>query len=176
MRILTRRLYRAFPELDRFNDLQCERLMRRVHLDAWARLLVRSSAAVVFVTAFVFVLALLNTTDVLAPAEKLFRDGDILFALLCLLALPAFIAALTRDAALRRFLIRAIRLRIDRVRCLGCKYILIGQRCEDGAVTCPECGQINSLLALGIAEEDLMPPASELDELSAERAADRTGA
>jgi hypothetical protein len=62
------------------------------------------------------------------------------------------------------------------VRCLDCRYILIGQRADGDAVTCPECGKVNRLLELGIAQEDLIPPKSELDWLSAEEAADRQGA
>jgi ribosomal protein S27E len=173
MRILTRRLYRAFPELDRFSDVQCRRLMRRVQLEAWARGAVTASAIIAFAVAFVLVLALLLATEVFAPAEELFPDADVLFFLLCVFLVPALVGALTRDRVLRRFLIKAIRLRIDRVRCLGCKYILIGQRAEEGAVTCPECGRTNLLLELGIAEADLIPPQDELDWLTSEVAADR---
>jgi hypothetical protein len=176
MRILTRKIYRAFPELDLFSDIQCERLMRRVALNAGARMAVQVTAVIGFVGAFFLVIVFLLTTEILEPTEKLFTDADVLFFLLCIFLIPALVGALSRDVVLRDRLIKAIRLRIDRVRCLDCKYILIGQQAESDAVTCPECGRINRLLELGIAEEDLIPPKSELEWLSAEGDADQDSA
>lgn len=176
MRIVTKRLYRAFPQLDRFSDAQCGLLMRRVHLDEAARFVVRAAPVAASVAALLLVLMYLAGTRILAPAEKLFRDADILLGLLVSLCLPALAGLLVRDVLLRRFLINAIRLRIERVRCLSCRYILIGQRADGDAVSCPECGATNLLRALGITEADLIPPESELDRLSTEADADRRGA
>ena len=176
MRILTKRLYRAFPELDRFSDIQCGLLMRRVHLDVAARFIVRAAPLLASGVALLLVVVLLVVTEILVPAQKLFRDADILFGLLASLGLAALAGLLARDLLLRRFLIKAIRLRIDRVRCLSCRYILIGQRPDGDAVSCPECGTTNYLHALGITAADLIPPASELDWLSSQEVADRQNA
>ncbi len=172
MRIPLTKLYRAFSQLDRFSDTQCGLLMRRVRLDRKARLLVWVSPVFAFVLSFVVVVILLVTTDVLAQTEPLFRDADLLLFLLCVLCIPAAVALLSRDHLLRRFLVKAIRLRIDRVRCRHCRYILIGQRPIGDEVNCPECGKMNRLRELGVTVDDLIPPESELDRLSSEVVAD----
>ena len=85
--------------------------------------------------------------------------------LISVLTVPALTALLVRDVILRRLLIAAIRVRIDKVRCKQCKYILIGQRERDGAVVCPECGAALLLSELGLVAADLVPPESVEDEL-----------
>jgi hypothetical protein len=176
MRIPLKKLHRAFSELDRFSEAQCDLLMRRVHLDRRARLLVWVSPAVAFVLSVVIIVVLLATTDVLARTEQLFRDADLLLSLLCVLGISAAVGLLIRDHLLRRFLVKAIRLRIDRVRCRNCRYILIGQRPIGDGVNCPECGRMNRLRELGLSVDDLIPPESDLDRLSSEVVADQHGA
>ena len=173
MRIPLTKLYRAFSQLDRFSDTQCDLLMRRVRLDRKARLLVWVSPVFAFVLSLVVVVILLVTTDVLAQFEPLFRDADLLLFLLCVLGIPTAVALLIRDHLLRRFLVKAIRLRIDRVRCRHCRYILIGQRPIGDEVNCPECGRMNRLRELGVTVDDLIPRESDLDRLSSEVVADQ---
>lgn len=175
MRTPLTKIYRAFAELDRFSEAQCRLLMRRVRLDPGPRALLKVYPVIASVVALVIVAILLAATSFLAWSEGLFRDADIAMALLAVLGIPAFSGLLIRDMLLRRFLIRAIRLRIDRVRCLGCKYILIGQRAIGDQVTCPECGRANQLGALGITAADLIPPDSEIELLSPETQADPAG-
>ena len=65
---------------------------------------------------------------------------------------------LSRDLLLRHFLGRAIRMRIERIRCLKCRYPLVGQRVENDVVTCSECGHHMTLSEIGVdSPEDLIP-------------------
>jgi hypothetical protein len=168
MRIPFKNVYRAFPELDRFSDVQCRLLMRRVQLNYVSRVLVALVPVVAFLVSLAVVIILLATTDVRAAAGRLVTDGDLWLSHLALAGIPPFVGLLTRDRLLRRFLLRAIRLRIDRVRCRYCRYILIGQQPFENRVTCPECGGSNPLPVLGITADDLIPPASEVEHLSIE--------
>ena len=178
MRIPLTKLYRAFSELDRFNDIQCDLLMRRVRVDREARFLIWVSPVVAFVLSFVVIVVLLVKTDGMAQIKPLLRDDDLraFLCVLCISGIPAVVALLIRDHLLRRFLVKAIRLRIDRVRCGDCSYILIGQRPIGDGVNCPECGRVNRLRDLGVTVDDLIPPESELDRLSSEVLADQEGA
>ena len=176
VRIPLNKIYRAFGELDRFDDDQCRLLMRRGHLELAGTLLIWVVVGVVFVLCVVLVATLVAVADLPQWAEQFFRDGDILLWLLCLLVIPTAAGLLTRDRLLRRLLVRAIRLRIDRVRCRRCKYILIGQRPSGDLVACPECGGTNLLSDLGVTEADLIPPVSDLEMLSSEAHPSREGA
>ncbi|MCP3919432.1 MAG: hypothetical protein GY711_28170 [bacterium] len=152
MRIPTSKIYRAFCELDHLSDEQCERLLVRIRTDELPqtfRLLV-----CVAVGSVTLILSL-------SLFMALVRDDGSLSDLLLLIAIPAVPAILTlftRDLLLRRALRKAISLRIDRVRCPRCRYLLIGQRPVDGRVTCPECGDETSLETLGVTADDLVVP------------------
>ena len=176
MRIPLTKVYRAFPELDRFSEAQCDLLMCRVRLDPGTRDLPWAGPAVVFLGSLLIVALLLARTSLLAGTEWLFRDADVLIALLSVLGIPPFSALLIRDCLLRLLLLRAVRVRIDRVRCRHCKYILIGQRPLGDLVTCPECGRTNRLRELGVTADDLIPPESEVESLSSEGRADQESA
>ena len=169
MRIITRRIYRAFPELDDFTDKQCKLLMQRVRVAKSAR--AGMGVAALGMGFIAFILGLITSFVLFDPLENLFLDlGFRAFERLAiassfLIALsPGFVTALiTRDLILRRMLLKAIRIRIDKVRCPKCKYILIGQSENNGAVTCPECGQTTFLKQLGLEPRDLIPPESAAD-------------
>lgn len=88
------------------------------------------------------------------------------------LLMPALSAMLVRDVLLRRALKKAIELKVERVRCRQCEYILIGQRAFKDAVTCPECGNTATLESLGITEDDLIPPNSVEEEMERRVGAD----
>ena len=166
MRIITQRIYRAFPELDDFTDKQCKLLMQRVRLGKAAHRGMGVSALAAGFIAFIpsaglsFLLFDLLEMFYFDLGLRRFERFAIATSFLTSLG-PTFLSGLViRDLILRRLLLNALRIRIDKVRCLKCKYILIGQRDHNGAVTCPECGQTTLLKQLGLEPHDLIPPES----------------
>lgn len=164
MRIPKRKIYRAFPELDLFSDEQCERFMRRIEVSGLRKEVPRTgfllaAGSTLFFGCFV--------SGIMLDAYyfTLIRSGDevvkifcILLGMLVFLSLPPMLGLLARDVLLRRNLRSVIHEKLDRIRCLTCRCILIGQVARDGRVTCPECGRVQFLGELGIVEGDLIPP------------------
>ncbi|MCK4873760.1 MAG: hypothetical protein KAS72_13645 [Phycisphaerales bacterium] len=76
------------------------------------------------------------------------------------LLLAAGIGALrVRDVLLGRLLREALRGRLKKLRCPGCRYSLIGLRVSGDVVRCPECGGAVTLAELGLdSPDDLLPP------------------
>ncbi len=165
MRIPRQKLYRAFPELDRFTDEQCERFMQRARIRS-------SYSPTIGVTVLATVIAALMMSIMLLrhihePVNSWFagllgvRTAETIVLgayMIIVLAAPAFCGLLARDIVLRLYLRRAMQSQIERIRCPSCKYVLLGQRVSGGAVICPECGARTTLMHLGITEADLIPP------------------
>ena len=144
MRIITRRIYRAFPELDRYDDDRCERFVR-----AARRGFVRSAVRMGLV-GLAFVVAMIaglfplwyagGAIDRWTPIRQGTPLGMAL--LMVLIAVPCLGLAplagfLTRDFLLRRRVRYVLRARGV---CLNCRYTLIGLPVGDGnTVACPEC-------------------------------------
>ncbi|HVP73946.1 MAG TPA: hypothetical protein VMS30_09425 [Phycisphaerales bacterium] len=176
MRLPVSKIYRAFPELDRFSDEQCDRFVERARL---ARSFENMSSVVMFSVVAAIGLCCAAQTTLSGAMFKLLRNAlgsvrdaqDLQFALSLLMwiAVPAFAGLLARDVFLRRRLHDVIWRRLEQVRCPHCRYSLLGQRVNDGLIRCPECGGTTTLETLGLAsEEDLIPPRSENDELARE--------
>ena len=81
-----------------------------------------------------------------------------LFSLLGPSRIALLFGLIARDILLCRHLRLVIEDKLNRIRCLECKYILIGQSVFHDRVRCPECGHLHTLIELGIVEEDLIPP------------------
>lgn len=164
MRIPTRKIYRAFPELDQFSDEQCERFMQRLRVSGARNTI--PQAVFVAVTVVGLAIACSASSFVFAVLEDELqsrRNGDVhsiydFVVLLIGFGLPVFLGLIARDFTLRRHLKLVINEKLDRIRCLACKYILIGQVVHENQVTCPECGSVMPLDQLGIVAEDLIPP------------------
>ncbi|HZW10710.1 MAG TPA: hypothetical protein VFF69_12470 [Phycisphaerales bacterium] len=156
MRLPYSRIYRAFPELDRYTDVQCARFVDAACRSGWRRHAHRVLLAALFLGAAV--VCLLVFARLLAPAEgwlrRVWRAAPEVVAWIpaafgALLA-PALATLLARDF----LLIRRIRyvLRFRGV-CPLCRYSLVGLPIPPGNVlTCPECGH----------ESDVDPSLSEL--------------
>src|SRR5262245_60782137 len=165
MRIPVNKIYRAFPELDRFSDQQCEAFVRRVkesgefgNVSMW----VGAGAIPSFLVGAILQCALGNRILRWAATSKPNSDRMIIALGVCgfiLFTITAVGGMLGRDLFLRRQLRHAIWRRIERIRCEQCKYSLLGQRALDDIVQCPECGARTTLARLGLASPvDLMPP------------------
>lgn len=150
MRLLTRKIHRAFPELDSYDDEQCHRFIKSARSNPWVMLL--HTAAILAATIPVLVLGMIGAVWL---SDKLrifdFVGSTDILSLRLLVWLPtggAMMAAgpivgyIVRDALLRRRVRYVLRTRGG---CPGCGYSVIGlavtQR-EDGGtiVRCPECG------------------------------------
>ena len=158
MRLIARRLHRAFPELDRLSDEQAMRIVQRV----------RDTIGGVATTRFVPIVAFFLSIVVLAPVPsvldrllwRVLGGWEEEFFVLCLLVVfvvtPPILAFLVRDAMLQARLRAGLRAHLDRTSCLDCRYVLVGRTPIDGRVRCPECGREQSLAELGATEADLL--------------------
>ncbi len=161
VRIPWSRIYRAFPELDRFSDQECERFVELAKRREWlwhGVMAVVALAAMVGV--YLLVLNVWRAAEALLPGRwRAWIWGTpaalVVLGTLSLLSGP-MAALLIRDAWLRR----AIQRHIDLARCPKCEYSLLGLPVEAGCVQCPECGRRSSLGELGITEEQLRPGAA----------------
>jgi DNA-directed RNA polymerase subunit RPC12/RpoP len=160
MRLPLTKVYRAFPELDRFTDEQCREYVKHVHLRfPWSRWMYAALANVV-----AFVVAALAFWSVawvtLRPSVTMmpgFRFVD--HPLMCsalLAALSLGPASLLRYWIRHRWLRRRLRECIAEARCANCRYPLLGLAVRDGAVLCPECGERVVLADFGLTPADLL--------------------
>lgn len=144
MRIPLTRVYRAFPELDRFSDDQCSRFVRAACKRGWRRhvhraLLVILTPISVLCTLLVLGMALEALADALGRSFEYSTTYDVLlFSVLAAGFLPVFGAMLIRDRLLLRRIRSVLRARCT---CPACRYSLLGiVVAENNVVTCPECG------------------------------------
>ncbi len=173
MRIPPNKIYRAFPELDRFSDEQCERFMQRVRVALpyrsvrWVTVSIMTCAAVIFVIVILYRYEQPLHRYLWLLLSRRSADTLILASWLLLVPIvPIFVGLLTRDIVLRTYLRKAVQMQLDRVRCRSCKYVLIGQRLMKGIITCPECGAQTTLQILGVTADDLLPPQPGKDRLA----------
>lgn len=153
MRLITRKpLYRAFPELDRFTDEQCQRFLKSANRGV-LRGLIR--AAVIFTLGIGLFSGTL--TGMMWLSDTVIDLGDKLPVISAVIAFSmgaGFIGGLIiRDLLLRRRVRRVID---ERGVCSGCGYVLLGLHVgPDLKVVCPECGAATEVdVSLG----ELSPP------------------
>lgn len=175
LRIPRSKIYRAFPELDPFSDEDCAHFMQRARsqggFDGWVSLALYGSAAVILIVLFSLIAVMFGRLTGLFRPQLAKADAEYLAiaAILFLVgALPTFGGLITRDIVYRRLMRRAINLQLDRIRCLECRYSLLGQIAHDGFVRCPECGVVVSLRRLGLSADDLIPPKNLREEVGLE--------
>ena len=165
MRILTRKIHRAYPELDKFDDKVCTRYIKRAKRlqnawKGWVFILLSVPVGLVLWSVFSFMTAIfmsgLESQYYLAlfdPPNMIlivtFYTGFIWFPLLTCL--------FTRD----RWLHRCVRKQLTGVQCPTCGYSLIGlsllKDTPAPTVHCPECGHHTALKTLGLTPADIDP-------------------
>lgn len=139
MRLLTKKVYGAFPELDEYDDAQCSRFVEKAKGTSFNQ---ATGVAFLFIIGFgTFAAVAMITRKLLLVTLTGNRVsvGDI--AVSAAVILGAIVAPLTallaRDIRLRwrvRYVLR------QRGTCLACGYSLIGLALDDqNVVTCPEC-------------------------------------
>jgi len=134
-RLITRSaIYRAFPELDRFDDAKCSMLVQEARK--------RHGPPGVIVPPLAFLLICVAWIAVVALFAFVFGVNSTTAAILEIATLPLVVLVFplcgfwVRDAWLRRSLRRVI-VGAD---CPGCKYSMLGLPERAGHVRCPECG------------------------------------
>lgn len=138
MRIITRKLHKAFRELDRFEEPRAKAFVR-VASSGWRARGFRYGVMALVgllmgIGTIVFVVWLAN----LPVGTRSFRDILQSIALVLGITLSFFALMLTRDLLLRWRIRRLIR---RRGTCQMCNYSLLGMPVgPDLIVTCPECG------------------------------------
>lgn len=164
MRIPASKVYRAFPEFDRFDDATCERYIRAM-CTAPGRFWRRWIERVLWAMAYV-VVVLVGFLTVGIAAERAFGVSStvsdslvlLVMALSMLLACTAgpLLVLVFRDLVLRR----RISAQLTLTKCPACRYNLLGvplqpsldgadggagkNGAESGGVICPECGFVTS--------------------------------
>ena len=147
VRVPSSKVYRAFPELDRFSDAQCRgfvSLVQRRH--PWQMV---GAAALCVVSVLLTVAALFPIAIGVVSSGRRGLDGVPLPLVTLALGLPFVVSGVVgfavRDACLR-FLIRR---RNTAMKCTDCGYGLLGlpatREGEAVTVRCPECGYANDM-------------------------------
>ncbi len=147
MRIPGTKVYRAFPEFDRFTDEQCERFLAAAVQLGWRRVLrwvITGVAGVVL-----FVVAVVPSLFARVALEKPLALSGLLTFVADLLSVlvpscvGGFGGVLVRDVLLRQHLRRLINTRGS---CSACGYRLLGLPVsEANTVACPECGHVSEV-------------------------------
>lgn len=177
MRIPLSKVYRAFPELDRFSDAECERYVkraRRAQLKWMWVPVVAMPFSLALIAGLIFIIT--KTLDPTIRAIGRFADralGGVFDAVFGpdlfpsdLLVPGAFLLASTIGpwltfAVLRdRLLRRAIARRLEITECTACEQSLVGLPLladqPTAAVRCPECGAVMVLSHLGLTPADII--------------------
>ncbi|MCC6320015.1 MAG: hypothetical protein IT438_01085 [Phycisphaerales bacterium] len=154
MRLPVSKVYRAFPELDRFDDLRCEAYVRTVRraqggiglLIGFAHVLLGVATTLVMMIVFSMGVATATTGQ---RVPSLVPLGFLVMVVAP--ALGAFVGFGLRDRRLRRLL----RSQIEQSRCPECSYLPLGLVPADGSIRCPECGGSFTLAELGLTAADI---------------------
>ncbi|MBI1189407.1 MAG: hypothetical protein GC200_01825 [Tepidisphaera sp.] len=147
MRFITRRpIYRAFPELDSYDDHYCIVFLNSAKRPLWFRLPVLGLMVVLSLGGFAaFAITAMPVVILFTPSP---RDADEQpFAFLAWIVFGTFVTGVivlrVRDRLIRRRILTVLR---RQGRCRDCDYSLVGMSvAPDLTITCPECGMINEV-------------------------------
>ena len=165
MRLPHSKVYRAFPEFDKFDDARCEAYVLTIRRSEGKRGCLIGAAYAVAGVLVAFVLMIVLGTASALLSDRLDMRGRpwantdlfLLAMLIVIVAIPLttgiLLALVLRDRHLRRSIAR----QIEGSRCPECAYLLLGLMPRDCAIRCPECGIQYTLVELGLTVEGLMP-------------------
>jgi len=142
MRLLVRKVYRAFPELDSYSDEQCSRFVHAAKRGIWRKLFrygLLGTALVLIMLAVLFLSAMAAMAAPFPPKSPFWWYESVGVLVLIAMGIPSLaLVWYFRDWMLRRRIGFVLR---SRGRCGGCGYSLIGLPVSANAtVVCPECG------------------------------------
>ncbi len=135
MRLPLSKVYRAFPELDRFDDAACRAFVSDVSRQHWWSALQTAIFSVVVAVLLALGGLLIIGTEMAQRQSVLTRWGE-LAGLIVVFVGPILFGMAMRDWWLRR----RLQERIDASRCFACNYSLVGMPAEEAGIRCPECG------------------------------------
>ena len=166
MRLLSGKIWRAFPELDQFDDQTCKRYINRTTGMGASGLgcLTMFLVFVVAFTAWVFIEYNAIQVGVFWLLEKMdIRIGSYteifiyLFAYSGYIWFPWLMILLARD----HWLYRQIKKQIQGAVCRKCGYCLVGLPINEsrfnGSVVCPECNHENLFIDETLTRADIDP-------------------
>lgn len=142
MRLITRKLWRAFPELDRFEDGQCQRFVVAAVRDTWPRV-IRWVVVVLagFLGVVLGIMLSVIAEDVLRTTMSygLARaQWGVVFSATFTVGGGSIAAMIARDMLVRWHLRRVL----AGTGCPVCRYSLLGIPVPaSGRIQCPECGE-----------------------------------
>lgn len=146
MRLIASKVYRAFPELDAFDDAQCARFVAAAN-GAWGKVALRLGViATVGIGLFVAGgFASLALGQIVSDRLRLSELGQWAFTAvpLAILGTLALVAGLVTRDLLLRLGVRGVISRCGL--CWNCRYSLLGMPvAADCRITCPECGEVTT--------------------------------
>lgn len=157
MRAPLRHAYRAWPQFDAFDDAACQRIKRRAHRAAAAKVgwSILAFAAVVVLTLILFqpLFAVITyAADVsLRNAGRSYPSLIIWFVILHLCGMiPGVFLLLVADVSARARMLKEL----DRTSCVGCGYALTSLPMLGDAIRCPECGETLELSDVSAATRE----------------------
>ncbi len=169
MRFLTKKIHRAYPELDKFDDEVCKRYIKRARRleNTWKLWGLQISsipislllwASVSGVVQFILFFGQAARVDWFAHLVQ--NPVLLIFTLIQwsgYIFVPAVICLHIRD----RWLHRCIRKQLTGVQCGACGYSLLGLSINNDndtpSVHCPECGHHLILKDMGLTQADIDP-------------------
>lgn len=145
MRIPLHKIYRAFPELDRFDDDLCKRFMKRACSNRLEQVLAAVMIVLVMVTVWAIVERLGEVGYSIWPWFAKVLDARWGVAPIAVLVSLQFLAAALAGMLVRDLMVQWMVRRLIRKRgtCRACGYSLLGMVVPaDLKIICPECGKV----------------------------------
>jgi len=156
------KVYRAFPELDRLSDAECENYAR-IADERYGE----SRAGLIGIGTLVAVMTIAVAAACFAYMDDLMpvRTRESLWGVFAAFKFTLYLGVLpiawliARDIWLRR----AIRRQLFDTLCPGCKYQLLGLPIDHETVQCPECGRRTALNDFAAAREIFVSAAASVN-------------
>ena len=156
MRIPLSKVYRAFPELDRFSDAECEGFVRlaktQFALSSLGTAIIAGMVGILCAALTCFggyiLTGIVHESTSGSLASELMGVATVFIAWI----VGAVIGMLWYEQWLRKTILG----RLKMLNCASCQYSLLGLEPRDGGIICPECGQRFDLAERGLTPEDLI--------------------